>query len=105
MNYLLGKSNIPNSILQAEEQNLSLVDYGIFPISIKRVPLLGEIACGEPIYASEDHDSYVMAGSDIRADFCLRAKGDSMINARIRDGDIVFIRGRKLIIYGYSEKP
>lgn len=64
----------------------------IFPITTKRIPLLGDIACGEPIYANEDHESSVLAGSDIRADFCLRAKGDSMKNARILDGDIVFIK-------------
>ena len=54
--------------------------------------MLGDIACGEPIYASEDRESYIMAGTDINADFCLRAKGDSMIGARILDGDIVFIK-------------
>ena len=64
----------------------------VFPLEKKKIPLLGDIACGEPIYASEDRESYVMAGTDINADFCLRAKGDSMIGARILDGDIVFIR-------------
>ena len=34
---------------------------GIMPISIKRLPILGEIACGEPIYASEEHESYAAA--------------------------------------------
>lgn len=64
----------------------------IMPIKTQRIPLLGEIACGEPIYADEDRESYIEIGTDIKADFCLRAKGDSMINARILDGDIVFIR-------------
>jgi len=64
----------------------------IFPIKLKRFPLLGEIACGKPIFCNEDRESYVIAGTDIDADFCLRAHGDSMINARILDGDIVFIR-------------
>lgn len=72
----------------------------IFPIELKRFPLLGDIACGEPIYAEEDRESYVMAGTDIHADFCLRAKGDSMIGARINDGDIVFIRKDEEIIDG-----
>ena len=54
----------------------------IKPVQLKRFPMLGEIACGEPIWADEDHESYVMADMDIKADFCLRAKGDSMINAR-----------------------
>ena len=55
----------------------------IRPVKLKRFPLLGEIACGEPIFADEDKESFVMADMDIHADFCLRAKGESMINARI----------------------
>lgn len=65
--------------------------YGIMPITVKNIPLLGEISCGEPVFASEDRQSYVAAGVNVKADFCLKAKGDSMINARIYDGDIVFI--------------
>ena len=72
----------------------------IFPIDTVRSPFLGEIACGEPIYADEDRESYVLAGTGIKADFCLRAKGDSMINARILDGDIVFIRRQDIVENG-----
>ena len=72
----------------------------ISPIRTQRIPLLGEIACGEPIYCDEDRESYVEVGADIRADFCLRAKGDSMINARICDGDIVFIRQQPMVENG-----
>jgi len=61
-------------------------------ITTKRFPVLGEIACGQPIYANQDYETYVEASNDIDADFCLTAKGDSMINARIFDGDIVFIK-------------
>ncbi len=64
----------------------------IFPIQKKRFPLIGTIACGEPILADEHFEGYVEAGTDISADFCIRAKGDSMKNIRIEDGDIVFIR-------------
>ena len=64
----------------------------IFPITTHELPVLGEIACGVPKFANEDRGSYVDAGTDVKADFCLKAKGDSMINARIMDGDIVFIR-------------
>ena len=63
----------------------------VFPISKKRIPLLGEIACGEPIFCNEDRESYIAAGTDVRADFCLKARGDSMTGARIMDGDVVFI--------------
>lgn len=72
----------------------------VFPIEHKSFPLLGEIACGEPIFANEDRESYIIAGADIKADFCVMAKGDSMINARILDGDIVFIRKDEELIDG-----
>lgn len=72
----------------------------ISPVQTQRLPLLGEIACGEPIFCDEDRESYVEVGTNIRADFCLRAKGDSMINARICDGDIVFIRQQPMVENG-----
>nr|DAS84929.1 MAG TPA: SOS-response transcriptional repressors (RecA-mediated autopeptidases) [Caudoviricetes sp.] len=72
----------------------------VFPIELKKFPLLGEISCGVPKFANEDRESYVLAGSDIQADFCLRASGDSMINARISDGDIVFIRKQDIVDNG-----
>ncbi len=58
----------------------------------KRVPLLGTIACGEPILAEENLDGYVEMAEEVTADFALRCRGDSMVNARILDGDLVFIR-------------
>lgn len=61
-------------------------------INPRRFPLLGKIACGEPILAVEEHDSYVTADRDIDADFCVIAKGDSMRQSRICDGDTVFIK-------------
>lgn len=56
------------------------------------VPLLGEIACGKPILAVEDTDETVDVPSWVHADFALKCKGDSMINARIFDGDTVYIQ-------------
>ena len=69
-------------------------------IEIRQVPLLGAIAAGEPIYAEENFQYYVEIGVDIKADFALRVKGNSMINARIHDGDIVFIRKQKRVENG-----
>lgn len=105
--------NIPSTCIERLAQALSvspavlmgwdsdnLSQYGILPIDVQRIPLLGEIACGEPIYASEDRDSYILAGTDIKADFALRAKGDSMVGARIMDGDIVFIRKQAMVDNG-----
>ena len=72
----------------------------VLPITKKKFPLLGSIACGEPIFADEDFEGYVEAGANIDADFCLRANGDSMIGARIHDGDIVFIKQQPLVENG-----
>lgn len=72
----------------------------VIPITTKRFPLIGEIACGKPIMANEEMELYVEAGANIHADFCLKAKGDSMIGARIYDGDIVFIRKQEMVDNG-----
>ncbi len=58
------------------------------------------MACGEPIYADEDKESYIVLGTNIKADFCLRAQGDSMIDARIHDGDLVFVRKQEIVDNG-----
>lgn len=62
-----------------------------------RVPLLGRIACGQPVFAEEEHGAYIDAFPGVDADFCLEAKGDSMIGARIADGDIVYIRRQDMV--------
>lgn len=90
-----------SDLTDKESPNISLSAFdNIKPVQLKRFPMLGEIACGEPIWTDEDHESYVMADMDIEADFCLRAKGDSMINARIYDGDIVFIKEMPIVNNG-----
>lgn len=87
----------PSVIMGWEEnnENNTAPDYsnikGIMPLpKMRKVPLLGAIACGEPIYREEDE--WISLPNDIKADFCLRCQGDSMIDARINDGDIVFIK-------------
>ena len=61
-------------------------------VKTKKLPILGNVACGEPIFASEEQDYFATVGADMGADFCLTAKGDSMINARIFDGDTLFVK-------------
>lgn len=64
----------------------------IFPMpKMKKWKVLGGTACGEPIFR-ELEDETVLAPADIDADFVFRCVGDSMINARIFDGDIVFVK-------------
>lgn len=70
-----------------------------FP-STYRVPVLGPIACGDPIEAIEQHDEYAEVPEYIKCDFALKCKGDSMIDARICDGDIVYIRSQPQVENG-----
>lgn len=95
--YLMGWEDDSN---ETKVIDLSEQYDNISPIHLKKFRMLGEIACGEPIWADEDRESYVMADMDIKADFCLTAKGDSMINARINSGDIVFIRQQEIVENG-----
>lgn len=87
------------SYLMGWEDDKDIPD-NITPIKTRKVPLLGEIACGKPIFADQQYDLYVDMADDINADFCLVAKGDSMINARINDGDLVFIREQPVVNNG-----
>lgn len=72
----------------------------IYKLDKIKLPMLGKVACGEPIFADEDRESYIMIGTDIKADFCLQCQGDSMINARIHDGDIVFVKKTDIVENG-----
>ena len=78
--------------------------YGPIPnisaVAKRKIPYLGEIACGKPVFADEEKGVYFDVCSDLKIDFCLKAKGDSMINARIQDGDIVFIREQSMVNNG-----
>jgi repressor LexA len=72
----------------------------VSPLRLCRYPILGEIACGAPILAVEDPDAGYVTAAETNADFCLTAKGDSMIGARIFDGDEVFIQQTDLVENG-----
>lgn len=77
--YLLGEiPDMPDNVLKLPQT--------------KKVPLLGDIACGEPILAVDNIVDFVNVPFHLNADFALTCKGDSMINARIFDGDVVYIR-------------
>jgi len=66
---------------------------------LKKVPLLGTVSCGEPILAEKSYDS-IDCLDGVNADFCLKCKGDSMIGARIYNGDIVFIKKQPTVDNG-----
>ena len=84
-----------------EDKNNFRSYLGVLPIpkTVKK-PRLGAIACGEPILAQENIEDYDDVPEDIKCDFTLLCKGDSMINARINDGDIVYIRQQDTVENG-----
>ena len=75
--YLLGNEALPD---------------GVRTVQMQRIPLVGQIACGRPIFADEERGQYVDAPSDLKADLALKVKGESMADVGIHDGDVVFIR-------------
>ena len=89
----------PNYFFAVEES--PALPANIIPMpEMRKIPLLGTIACGEPILAEENIEEYVKIPKDMAGDFALRCKGDSMINARIFDGDIVYIRQQDTVENG-----
>ena len=66
---------------------------GFMPLpKMRKVPLIGAIACGDPITAIQNREGDVIAPGDMRCDFALKCQGESMIGAGIHDGDVVYIR-------------
>ena len=59
---------------------------------MRRIPIIGSVACGEPIYKPSGGGEYATIESGIACDFALVAQGDSMTGDRIHSGDLVFIR-------------
>ena len=82
-------------------EDVSFLPTNIIPMpQMRPLPLVGGIACGKPVLAVENIEETVEAPEHVRADFALRCKGDSMINARIYDGDIVYIRKQPTVDNG-----
>ncbi len=92
VDYLLGRDETPE---------LDVFKFPtVRPVVKRKVPLLGNIACGKPIFIEEEHEFITMEDLDLNFDFCLIAKGDSMIDARINDGDLIFIRKQSVVSNG-----
>ena len=91
----------PSYIMCMEDEPQAPNIPGIIPMpKMHRIPLIGQIACGAPILAEEHIEGHVDAPENVRADFALTCKGDSMINARIYDGDIVYVRQQETVETG-----
>lgn len=83
----------PGFIMTGEQEKENFIPVGFSPLPrTYKVPLVGSIACGRPITAEQNIETYIDAPEGTRCDFCLRCKGDSMVEAGIQDGDIVYVR-------------
>jgi repressor LexA len=59
---------------------------------LPKLPLLGQIAAGGPLLADQNVEDEIAVPENLRGDFLLRVKGDSMIEAGILEGDVVVVR-------------
>lgn len=83
----------PSYLMGFSENMEDDVPDGFLPLPYTtKKPRLGTIACGKPIDSPENFDGYDDVPETIHCDFTLKCEGDSMIGARIHDGDIVYIR-------------
>lgn len=83
--YLMGWEEQP-------EPKKPTVPPGFEPMpKMKKVPLIGSIACGTPILAQQNIEKLVDVPENIRCDFSLTCHGDSMVGAGIHDKDVVYI--------------
>jgi repressor LexA len=80
-----------------------LVDKAKAVVAPNGLPLVGQVAAGQPVLADENIEEYVpvpqIAGGD-EGEFVLRVKGDSMKNAGIFEGDYVVVRPQKTATNG-----
>lgn len=84
MAYLLGWTGDSSANFMELDPEIAIQSY--------RVPIIGQIACGQPLLAEQNYSGYFAADGRIKADYCLQAKGESMIDVGIGDGDYVFIK-------------
>lgn len=87
-------SRATGSVSQSTTKRYPKGTVSIEELRKKKYPLVGTVACGEPL-VSEDNDVFEFDAID--ADFALRCKGDSMTGARIYDGDIVLIKSCPIV--------
>lgn len=93
VDYLIGRSNI-RYVRNISADNLIPLKH------IIRIPIIGQIACGMPILAEQNYEGFTYCPDTVKADFVLKCKGDSMIDANIQDGDFVFIKEAPIVENG-----
>lgn len=82
-----------------EQKDLSKVSNIILPQAV-RVPVVGSIAAGSPILAEQNIEEYLYMDRSLKIDFCLKVRGDSMIDADIHDGDVALFKQQQMVENG-----
>ncbi|MEO5361197.1 MAG: transcriptional repressor LexA [Nitrospirota bacterium] len=73
---------------------------GMRKLNTVRLPVVGRVRAGEPVLAVEDIEDYITLDKgylNIESGFALRVTGQSMIEAGIGDGDIVFVDAARAV--------
>lgn len=86
----LSISELVETDLESKSSDRHLPSNIILPAAHK-LPIMGTICAGDGVVCEDDYQGTFIVDTDVKADYCLRVKGDSMIDANIYDGDIVFI--------------
>ncbi len=94
--WLMGESDI----MDVETIDTNSYTSNDYSDDVSKLPILGTICAGDGVYIEEEYDEHIFIDQGMRADFALRVKGDSMIEAGIFDGDLVFIRQQNSVRNG-----
>ena len=89
INYLMGFE--PEHSQRVDDPDLAGITNISFPAS-RPIPILGDICAGEGTWCEENFEGHFFIDSSVKADFCVRVRGDSMIDAGIFNGDLAFIK-------------
>lgn len=85
--------DIPPSVILGIQDDKSLEGVtNLIRPSVKPVPILGNICAGNGVWCEDNFDGYFFIDNSVKADMCLRVKGDSMTEAGIDNGDYAFIK-------------
>ena len=94
--WLMGESDT----MDVETIDTNSYDSNDYSEDVSKLPILGTICAGDGVYIEEEYDEHIFIDQGMRADFALRVKGNSMIEAGIFDGDLVFIRQQSSVRNG-----
>lgn len=86
----LSISELVETDLESKATSRPLPSNIILP-SAHKLPIMGTICAGDGVVCEDDYQGTFIVDIDVKADYCLKVHGDSMIGANIYDGDIVFI--------------